>query len=139
MTAKTPEQAPEMPDPRPVQEAEDHTIRPPDGTPTNPIASVTSQPQPQPGQKNRSSGNFSTQDAPSGTRRIQWFVTENDNYDQIVFNVMQDKKLWFDPVIFKNVRNGDITDYKDDRQLYIANPQNAGGQTFIVQAWPVFD
>lgn len=114
-----------------------HDVHPPKSSPTNPIASITSQAQPQPGQHNRSSGNFGTQDAPAGTQKIQWFITENDNFKNIVFNVMKDVPLWTDPVIFRGLRNGDITSYVSERQLYIANPENAGGHTFIVQAWPV--
>lgn len=102
----------------------------------NPISSVTSQPNPQPGQDHRSSGNFSTEDAPHGTRQIQWFITENDNFQNITFDVKEDVKLWFDPIVFRGVRNGQVTEYKSNRQFYIADPSGAGGKTFIVQAWP---
>ncbi len=105
-------------------------------TANNPIASVTSQPAPQEGQEHRSSGSFSTEDAPSGTKKLQWYVTENDHFETIEFDVMKDKKLQRDPVVFSKIKSGDVTDYKSDRQLYIANPTNAGGKTFIVQVWP---
>jgi hypothetical protein len=102
----------------------------------NPICSVTSEAAPQDGQKHRSSGNFSTQDAPSGTKKLQWYVTESDAFDSVEFDVMEDRKLKHDPVVFSGLKNGAITEYKSDRQLYIANPANAGGKTFVVQVWP---
>lgn len=105
----------------------------------NAICSVTSDPSPQHDQKHRSSGNFSTQEAPDGTKQIQWFVTENDNFSKIEFDVMEDHNSIFDrkdPVVFSKVKNETITKYKGSRQLYIANPSNAGGKTFIVQVWP---
>lgn len=122
--------------PLPVTAHPAHDVRPPAAGATNPIASVTSQPRPQPGQKGRSSGNFSTQDAPADTRKLQWFVTENDNFREISFNVLKDKKLWPDSAVFENVKNGDVTDYVSERQLYIADPEGAGIKTFIVQVWP---
>lgn len=108
----------------------------------NSISSVTSEPTKQKGQKHRSSGNFSTQGAPKGTEQVQWVVTENDNFSQIEFDIMEDHNSFFDridPVVFSKVMNGKVTKYINSRQLYIANPKNAGGKTFIVQAWPYPD
>lgn len=107
-----------------------------DSTPVNPIAAVTSNGTPQPGQSHRSSGNFSLENVPPGVTRIQWFVTDNSNAGQIVFDVMEDKSLWPDPTIWKGLHNGSVTDLQTSRSFYIANPANTGGNTFTVQVWP---
>jgi hypothetical protein len=107
-----------------------------ESTPVNPIATVTSAGAPQPGQSHRSSGNFSLENAPPGTTRIQWFVTDNSNGSQITFDVMEDKSLWPDPTIWSGLRNGSVTSLKTSRSFYIANPANTGGNTFSVQIWP---
>mgnify|MGYP000916058938 FL=1 len=78
----------------------------------NAICSVTSDASPQHDQKHRSSGNFSTQEAPDGTKQIQWFVTENDNFAKIEFDVMEDHNSVFDRkdhVVFEKVKNETIT------------------------------
>ncbi|MCU0287597.1 MAG: DeoR family transcriptional regulator [Acidobacteria bacterium] len=79
-------------------------------------ASVTSEPKPQSGQKNRSSGNFSTEGCP-GTR-LRWSCPTG-----ISFNVMKDVPMGRDPVIFYGIANGTITKMYKARSLYIANPR----------------
>jgi hypothetical protein len=103
--------------------------------PINPIASITSKSSKQKGQKHRSSGNFSTEEAPPGTKWLIWYVTNNDNKDQIIFTVMEDKKLEHDPTAFKHLKDKQITEYKSSRSFYIANPHNAAGETFQVEVW----
>ncbi|MGJ5673581.1 MAG: hypothetical protein ACR9NN_08230 [Nostochopsis sp.] len=92
--------------------------------------SVTSSPSPQSGEKNRSSGNFSTQNCEP---RLKWEVAP-----RIIFNVMRDKSAGKDPVILSNVNDGKVTDAIDIRSLYIANPQNAT-ENFEVKVYKTDD
>ncbi|MEM7477434.1 MAG: DeoR family transcriptional regulator [Planctomycetota bacterium] len=98
------------------------------------LTSVTSDPKPQQGQKNRSSGNFSTENAPADTKSLIFNIaTSNPNYDSIVFNVMEDKSMQPDPIVYSNLRNGSVVAYQSSRSLYIADPSGAGGETFVVE------
>ena len=55
--------------------------------------------------------------------------------DGISFDVKNDR-TGHDPVKFKNVKNGTVTDYTDDRNLYIADPKNANVDfTVIVEPY----
>jgi hypothetical protein len=101
----------------------------------NPLASVTSEGQPQQGQKHRSSGNFSTQTS-NPPQKVQWWITDNSQSSSITFDVMEDKSLAPDPTIYAGLKNGSVTSYYSSRSLYIANPKNTGGNSFGVQAWP---
>ncbi|HEY9803681.1 MAG TPA: hypothetical protein V6D25_25285 [Leptolyngbyaceae cyanobacterium] len=87
--------------------------------------SIVSQPQPQSGQNNRSSGNFTTQDCQGP--RLEWRVPGN-----IEFNVMEDKSGGTDPVILRDARSGTVTGVFGQRSIYIANPRNAT-ESFTVQ------
>lgn len=78
---------------------------------------ITSAAQPLEGQKNRSSGNFSTQGC---SFDLQWTAPDN-----VSFNVMQDRSSAKDPVKLENVSNGSKTRNPDQRSLYIANPRGA--------------
>ncbi|AFZ27411.1 hypothetical protein Cylst_5389 [Cylindrospermum stagnale PCC 7417] len=80
-------------------------------------ALIVSQPHPQSGQNNRSSGNFSAQDCPGP--RLKWRVPGS-----IKFKVMEDKS-GTDLLIHSNVDNGKVTRKHSSRSLYIANPENA--------------
>ncbi|WP_292834798.1 DeoR family transcriptional regulator [Nostoc sp. JL33] len=82
-------------------------------------ACVTSQPQPQRGQKNRSSGNFSTQGCAAN---LIW-----TSPTPIVFDVKQDRSGKSDPTTFSGLTNGVVTGNPNQRSLYIANPRNASG------------
>lgn len=90
------------------------------------VSTIVSQPQPQSGQKNRSSNNFSTKTAPAGTKYFQFEVAEAPDNDAVFFNVMQDKTAATDPVIYFNEGNGNRTNIitKSD-SLYISNPSGA--------------
>jgi hypothetical protein len=96
------------------------------------LASVRSEPGPQQGQRHRSSGNFSTQGAPGGTRNLCWNISGNSSAGRISFDVMRDISAGTDPVIFSGLRNGSRTGYYSSRSLYIANPREAGGHSFVV-------
>ncbi|WP_199337632.1 MULTISPECIES: hypothetical protein [unclassified Nostoc] len=80
-------------------------------------ACITSEAQPQLGQINRSSGNFSTQGCATSLR---W-----SGPDGVNFNVMRDVSGGTDPVELTNVTNGSLLQNPNQRSLYIANPTGA--------------
>ena len=94
------------------------------------IAAVTSAPTPLPGQKNRSSGNFSVRTIPPYANALLWRVfqdgTPNPN---IIFDVKVDRTTRKDPYLSTRLRHGSITGISFDRKhsLYIANPGGARG------------
>lgn len=102
------------------------------------IASVTSSPTPQDGQKHRSSGNFSTQTIPDGTSYLLWNVLNTDGSQNLIihFDVMEDVSVGIDPTIYKDCYTGKQDAPKEYRSLYIANPKNAT-DNFIVQVFAV--
>lgn len=100
------------------------------------IASVTSEKEHQSGQKHRSSGNFSTEGLPEGTKALSWEIEGGGDPDSIKFNVMQDKSAASDPVIFKDVLNGNRTEVKSIRSLYIADPSGASS-SFVVHVYAI--
>jgi hypothetical protein len=83
----------------------------------NSCACITSEAQPQRNQKNRSSGNFSTQGC---TTTLRWSAP-----DGVRFNVMRDVSRGKDPVELRNVSNGLSIQNPSQRSLYIANPNGA--------------
>lgn len=91
------------------------------------IASIVSTPKHQSGQKHRSSGNFSTGNAPTDTSQIRWVVVTDDGSspDGISFDVMQDIHWDTDPTIWSGVRTNQQTNYQSHRSVYIANPSGA--------------
>lgn len=101
------------------------------------VATVLSQPGPLEGQKNRSSGNFSTESLPSGTKYLRWEIEGGGDPDFISFNVMEDKSAAVDPVHFTGVLSGNRTNVVSKRSLYIANPSNASGP-FTVSVYAIF-
>ncbi|MDJ0675015.1 MAG: DeoR family transcriptional regulator [Calothrix sp. MO_167.B42] len=103
------------------------------------LASVTSEAGPQSGQKNRSSGNFSTENAPPNTRNLLWKVVPLDEGippSGIKFEVMEDKR-GKDPTIWTDVSNDLFTNYQSSRSLYIANPSGSGPSGFKVLVYAV--
>lgn len=78
---------------------------------------ISSEAQPQQGQDNRSSGNFSTQGC---TTTLKWSAPRG-----VRFKVMRDVSGGTDPVIFTNVGNNTQTRNPKQRSLYIANPVGA--------------
>lgn len=92
-------------------------------------ASVSSEPNPSPGQKHRSSGNFSTVNC-SGSK-LKWSCSQG-----IVFDVMKDVSGGTDPTIFHDLTNGSETDTNQDRSLYIANPRHTT-ENFTVSVDPL--
>lgn len=101
------------------------------------IASVRSEGQPQSGQKHRSSGNFSTDDAPDGYNSFEWQVSETEQPGNVKFDVMEDKTASSDPTIWSQLTNGSSTDVQKKRRLYIANPSGSNGGSFLVTVYAV--
>ncbi|RGP45266.1 hypothetical protein BTW32_26120 [Bacillus thuringiensis] len=97
-------------------------------------ASIVSQRGPQPGQKNRSSGNFSLGSVQSQQVRVM-VRDANRQEAYISFRVMYDKSGDTDPTIWSNVRNGSIVTVPSGAssgKLYIANP-NGANSNFTVE------
>lgn len=102
------------------------------------LSSVVSQPYPQHGQKHRSSGNFSTDNADSNANFFIIRVTKNPNPDKISFDVMEDKSGGTDPIIWRGMYSGNRVAVERIRNLYIANPVNAK-EDFTVEFYEVSD
>lgn len=98
------------------------------------VSSITSSGTVQEGQKHRSSGNFSLQEQPKGTLALVWAISNNSQENVIAFDVMKDVSGGTDPTIFSNLGQGSVTATNTDRSLYIANPKNTGGNSFLVTA-----
>jgi hypothetical protein len=94
-------------------------MQPPPAFAQSTCACVTSESRPQSGQRNRSSGNFSTQGCAASLR---WTAPV-----PIVFDVKQDRSGRSDPTPFSGLTNGVVTVNPNQRSLYIANPKNATG------------
>ena len=99
------------------------------------IASVTSEGQPQEGQKHRSSGNFSTEGVPGGFNKFYWEITGTEKPESIKFNVKRDKSVAKDPVEYEDLKDGSVTEIKEHRSLYIADPKGSYGGDFIVTVY----
>lgn len=96
-------------------------------------ATIVSEPNPQSGQKNRSSGNFSLDSAKGKQVRVL-IRNANGKEADISCKVMRDKNNDTDPTIWSNVKNGSLltvpTDYYSNN-LYIANPNDANSNFTI--------
>lgn len=79
---------------------------------------VKSEAGPQKGQKERSSGNFSTSGMGGGSS-IYWTCPEGVSFD------IKIDKTGTDPFFANGVTNGTITSFTDNSKLYIANPKGA--------------
>ncbi|HDR7630647.1 TPA: hypothetical protein QCX73_005345 [Bacillus mycoides] len=91
-------------------------------------AQIDSLYRPQPGQKNRSSGNFSLGHLADGTR-VQVSI-EGPGASVLNFRVMRDKSGDTDPTIWSNVKHGSIVTIPsgaNKNNLYIANPGGYSG------------
>ncbi|MBW4600950.1 MAG: hypothetical protein KME29_15490 [Calothrix sp. FI2-JRJ7] len=86
---------------------------------TSTCACIRSDAVPQPGQDNRSSGNFSTQGC---GHKLRWDVAKS-----ITFNVMEDRSAARDRTLFRNLGQNSVTNNPNKRSLYIAKPKGAAG------------
>lgn len=76
------------------------------------------------GQEHRSSDNYDVRDL-ERSGRVQWTCPPG-----VVFDVKEDKTAATDPVTFRDVSNGSITDSPNDSAswgLYIADPKHTEG------------
>ena len=95
------------------------------------VASIKSAPKPKDGQKNRSSGNFSLQEPGD---KVRWRITLNGKeVNGIKINIMEDKSLRKDPIIFRGIKNGTVTAVPRGRSIYVANPSGAPRE-FLLEA-----
>lgn len=99
------------------------------------IVSVTSLGHPQPGQKHRSSGNFSTQGVPGGFSKFYWEVSGTKEPDSVKFDIKRDKSAGIDPVIFSDLKNKSVTGIQQIRSLYLADPKGSYDGDFIVTVY----
>ncbi|OAB41433.1 DeoR family transcriptional regulator [Paenibacillus glacialis] len=101
------------------------------------VASIRSEKSPLSGQSHRSSGNFSTEVLPTGTKRLLWEVVGGgvDPYD-ITFDVKKDVSGGSDPTELSGVISGNTSKVINARSLYIANPSGAQS-SFIVNVYVV--
>jgi hypothetical protein len=58
-----------------------------------------------------------------------WQVSNVQEPAGVQFNVMEDRSLVSDPVIFSNLTDGSVTNIYKDRKLYIANPGGNSAET----------
>ena len=107
------------------------------------LGSIRSEPTPQSGQNNRSSGDFSMEGA-SGAIYLEWEISDTANPEAISFKVMCDKSMATDPYLFggNSIKSGESTQAVDpsigERKLYIANPSNAQ-DNFLVTVYGFFN
>lgn len=85
---------------------------------------VLSNPNPLPGQRNRSSNNFNT--TGFNCDILYWKVGEG-----VSFHVMKDVSGGKDKTIFKSLSNGSTTVIEKSDKLYIANPSGASEDFMI--------
>lgn len=101
------------------------------------IATVRSEGQPQQGQNHRSSGNFSTEKAIEGFSKYCWVISDTKEPNSIKFNVKRDKSAGTDPVEYTDLTNGSVTEIKQERSMYIADPKGTYGGDFTVSVYAV--
>lgn len=105
------------------------------------IASVTSEARPKTGQSHRSSGNFSTDTAPINTTGLRWEVRGTNRsslVSNVSFDVMIDVSAGRDKTEFSGLTNGRTTAYKKNRKYYIANPEYAPDEGFIIDVFALY-
>ncbi|WP_395547677.1 MULTISPECIES: hypothetical protein [unclassified Lacrimispora] len=97
---------------------------------------IVSEKQPQKGQNERSSNNFTTADFSENARLTfrayyDYGMPTQKEASDIVFDIKGDK-TGKDPMYLDNIRSGHVADNTHHRNLYIANPQKATG-SFTVE------
>ncbi|PGB05633.1 phosphatidylinositol-specific phospholipase C [Bacillus toyonensis] len=102
------------------------------------ISQISSDSKPLPGEKNRSSQNFSINNLPTGTMGLKWIIepTEEDTSAIISFNIMVDVFLGLDRVSWSNISNESRTAADTNSKYYIANPSGANHQ-FTVKIYAI--
>ena len=107
------------------------------------IAAVSSDGTVSPGQKHRSSDDFSFT-VPHGAIELEWQVTSSPNTSSVTFDVRQDLSLGGDPPRAKGCKSGSTSttsQFPAGGNFYIASPSNNPGNPpprFTVQLYAVF-
>ncbi|WP_044796222.1 hypothetical protein [Bacillus cereus] len=68
---------------------------------------------------------FSTAKLPEGTRFLKWELAGGGDLDDILFDVMEDKFLDMDDLIFSDVLHENRTEVVPNKEMYIDNVRNA--------------
>jgi hypothetical protein len=99
------------------------------------IATIRSEGQPQDGQDNRSSDNFTIENIPSYATKLQWKIV--DGPTNAKFDVMKDISFDTDETIFYDLTDGSETEIKKSEDFYIARPENTDGESFTVEVYAI--
>jgi len=99
------------------------------------IATIRSEGQPQDGQDNRSSDNFTIGNIPSYATKLQWKIV--DGPTNAKFDVMKDISFGIDETIFNDLTDGSETEIKTSEDFYIARPENTDGESFTVEVYAI--
>lgn len=102
------------------------------------ISQISSDSKPLPGEKNRSSQNFSINNLPPGTIGLKWIIepTQGETSDSISFNIMVDVSLGLDRVSWSNISNESRTAADTNSKYYIANPSGVN-HPFTVKVYAI--
>jgi hypothetical protein len=107
------------------------------------VAEIRSDGSPRPGQRERSSANFSLAAVPEGVRELRW-RTEPDSA-QIRFHVMVDIRANSDHRVLSNVVSGGRTALPLEREslsrrgFYIAEPSGSANSDFVVKVYALVE
>ncbi len=99
------------------------------------IATIRSEGQPQDGQDNRSSDNFTIGNIPPYATKLQWKIV--DGPKDTKFDVMKDISFGVDETIFYDLTDGSETEIEKSEDFYIARPENTGGESFTVEVYAI--
>jgi hypothetical protein len=99
------------------------------------IATIRSEGQPQDGQDNRSSDNFTIGNIPSYATKLQWKIV--DGPTNAKFDVMKDISFGIDETIFYDLTDGSETEIKTSEDFYVARPENTDGASFTVEVYAI--
>ncbi|MBW0933728.1 NucA/NucB deoxyribonuclease domain-containing protein [Priestia megaterium] len=99
------------------------------------IATIRSEGQPQDGQDNRSSDNFTIGNIPSYATKLQWKIV--DGPTNANFDVMKDISFGIDETIFNDLTDGSETEIKKSEDFYIARPEDTDGESFTVEVYAI--
>ncbi|WP_261134016.1 NucA/NucB deoxyribonuclease domain-containing protein [Bacillus sp. Marseille-Q3570] len=99
------------------------------------IATIRSEGQPQDGQDNRSSDNFTIDNIPSYANKLQWKIV--DGPKNAKFDVMKDISFGVDETIFYDLTDGSESAIETSEDFYIARPENTGGESFTVEVYAI--
>ncbi|PEY73182.1 phosphatidylinositol phosphodiesterase, partial [Bacillus cereus] len=102
------------------------------------ISQISSDSKSLPGEKNRSSQNFSINNLPPGTIGLKWIIepTQGETSDSISFNIMVDVSLGLDRVSWSNISNESRTAADTNSKYYIANPSGVN-HPFTVKVYAI--